>query len=109
MEHLTVSVDDSTGEAQYLVSELSHFLIEDGSTIERASHVEPVSIALRCLFYALRALFGEYGHMASFTRAWGCKWQVNLAPVNGPMLPETYRDRQKAIDAEIAWLETNFL
>ena len=109
MEQFTVSIDDATGEARYLVSDASRFLFETGSTVERASHVEPVSRALRVLFYALRELFGEYGRMASFTRAWGCQWRVNLSPVNGPMLPGTWNDRADAIKAEILWLETNFL
>ena len=109
MEQFTVSIDDCSGESKFLVSELSAFLLESGSEIRRASHVEPVNIPLRLFFYLLRLLFGEYGRMASFTRDWCIQWRVNLTPVNGPVLPQTFSDRSKAIDAEIAWLETNYL
>jgi hypothetical protein len=109
VEQFTVSIDDCTGESKFLVNELSSFLLESGSTIKRASHVEPVSIPLRLLFYVLRYLFGEYGKVASFTRFWSVQWRVNLSPVNGPILPTVFDDRDKAIEAEIVWLETNFL
>jgi len=109
MEAFTVSVNDTTGEYTFLVSEGTRGLLDATSTVKRASNVEPVSIALRGIFYALRAIFGEYGRVSDFTRIWGCSWRVNLHPVNGPILPGVYRDRQKAIDAEIVWLEENFL
>jgi len=109
MEQFTVSIDDCTGESKFLVSELSAFLLDASSQVKRASHVEPVSVPFRLLFYVLRFLFGEYGRVASFTRRWCIQWRVNLEPVNGPILPGTWKDRQLAIDAEIAWLETNFL
>ena len=109
MEQFTVSIDDSTGEARFLVSPETSFLLDESSTIKRASHVEPVNFALRLLFYALRSFFGEYGRMATFTRSWCIQWRVNLNPVNGPILPNVFTCRQTAIDAEIVWLENNFL
>lgn len=108
MDRFTVTIDDS-GEARFLVSEISSFLLDESSTIRRASHVEPVNVILRCVFYTLRFLFGEYGKMGQFTRIWPCMWRVNLSPVNGPILPDVYRNRNQAINAEIVWLETNFL
>jgi hypothetical protein len=109
MEHVTVSIDETNGEYTFLVSDLTRGLLDATSTVKRASRVEPVSMVLRGLFYALRVVFGEYGRTGDWTRTWGCEWRVNLTPVNGPILPETYTIRQKAIDAEIIWLETNFL
>jgi hypothetical protein len=47
--------------------------------------------------------------MASFTRLWPCLWQINLGPIGGPVLDATYRNRQAAIDAEVVWLNTNFI
>lgn len=108
MDQLTVSIDDD-GNVTFLVSEMSRFLVDDSSSIKRASHVEPVNGFLRILFYMLRAMFGDYGITANLTRRMPCLWRVNLAPVNGPVLSDTYRDRQQAISAEIVWLETNFL
>jgi hypothetical protein len=109
MDRFTVSVNDTTGEYRFLVSESSQFLLEDSSLVRRASHVEPVNLILRFTFYVLRAMFGEYGRMAAFTRQWRIQWRVNLSPVNGPILPQTWTDRAQAINAEIDWLETNFL
>jgi hypothetical protein len=83
--------------------------MDETSVTARASHVEPVNGALRMLFYALRAVFGEYGRMGAFTRTLPCLWRVNLCPVTGPILPITYRDRSQAIQAEIEWLEENWL
>ena len=109
MEHILFSVDDSTGNTKFLVNELSRSFLDDFSVIQRASHVEPVNGILRIVFFALRAMFGEYGSMAQFTRLWPCLWRVNLSPVAGPILPTVHRDRAQAIDAEISWLESNFL
>ncbi len=109
METFTVSIDDSTGESRFLVSPATSFLLDDSSSIKRASHVEPINIAWRICFYILRSLFGEYGKVATFTRAWHIQWRVNLSPVQGPILPNHYSDRSEAINAEIVWLENNFL
>lgn len=70
----------------------------------RASHVEPVNLVLRGLFHLLRHMFTDKGWMASFTRLWPCLWRINLAPINGPILSNTYRNRQRAIDKEVEWL-----
>lgn len=108
-EHITVSIDDLTGETRFLVSELSRFLLDESSTVKRASHVEPVSKVLRKAFYMLRDTFGETGTIAELTRKLPCLWRVNLSPINGPILPNVYRDRSQAIDAEIVFLEKHFL
>jgi hypothetical protein len=109
MERFTVSVDDSNGEIKFLVSDLSKGLLDETSIINRASHVEPCFKPFRLAFYGLRAIFGEYGTVGQFTRLWPCLWRVNLSPINGPILPNIYRDRLQAIDAEIVYLENHFL
>jgi hypothetical protein len=106
---MIISVDDTNGNVTFLVNEISSALIDDSSYVRRASHVEPINPFLRIVFYTLRGIFGDYGKMAEITRKWACQWRVNLAPVNGPVLPAIYRNRQDAINAEISWLETNFL
>lgn len=50
-------------------------------SISRASHVEP----------------DEYG-----------RWQADLSPVCGPVLGP-YEKRSEALEAEVAWLEVNWL
>jgi hypothetical protein len=35
-------------------------------------------------------------------------WTADLSPVSGPVLGP-YRTRQEALDAEVAWLQTNVL
>ena len=77
-------------------------------TTRRASHVLPVNRTLRAIFRWLRDRFGEKGIIATFTRRWPCLWQADLAPSNGPVLGP-FRNRQDAIDAEIAWLQSNIL
>ena len=109
MNHVIFSIDDSNGAVQFLVNDITAPFIDDTSTVCRASHVEPVNRVTRAVFYTLRALFGEYSRIGAYTRTWGCTWRINLAPVNGPILPTVYRERAKAIDMEIAWLEENFL
>ena len=108
MKTLHVSMDAS-GTLTFLVDADTQALLNESSVIQRASHVEPVSRPLRAVFHALRHLFGEKGHMATFTRLWPCLWRINLAPIDGPVLDATYRNRQTAIDAEIVWLNTNFI
>src|ERR1700722_3126134 len=109
MERIVFSIDDANGDIRFLVNNLSRSFVDESSTIRRASHVEPINAFLRIVFYTLRFLFGEYGRMGQFTRVWPCLWRINLSPVSGPILPTVYRDRQKAIQAEIGWLEANFL
>ena len=108
MKTLHVSMDAS-GTLTFLVDADTQALLNESSVIQRASHVEPVSRPLRAGFHGLRSLFGEKGRIANFTRLWPCLWQINLSPINGPILDTTYRNRQAAIDAEIVWLNTNFI
>jgi hypothetical protein len=107
MDHVTLTVD-SNGDIKFLVSPLSQGFLDSDSVVRRASHVEPRNIILRCVFHTLR-LFGDTGRIADWTRCWNIDWRVNLSPVNGPILPITFTNRQTAIDFEVNWLEENFL
>lgn len=97
------------GELRFLMSEGADVFLTEQAVVRRASHVEPVNAVLRRVFHRLRRTFGEYGWMASFTRLWPCLWRVNLAPIGGGILPQTWRNRQAAIDAEIEELNANFI
>lgn len=107
MEHI-ISIDEN-GDATFLLNDFTRELVGSGSVTRRASHVEPCNVALRVIFHSLRYLFGEYGKVSQFTRLWRCNWRVNLSPVNGPVLPGAWRDRAQAIDAEVVWLNQNFI
>lgn len=79
------------------------------STRHRATHVEPDSLLLRLAFHVLRLFFGDKGRMSEFTRHWSCLWRVNITPIGGPILAPRWKNRQEAIDAEVEWLNENFL
>lgn len=108
MEAMVVHITED-GTIRFLVNENTSAFLENGAVIRRASHVEPVSIPLRYVFHSLRSIFGEKGWMVDFTRIWPCEWRINLAPINGPVLSQTYYKRAAAINAEIEWLNENFI
>ena len=108
MEQITVSIDDNSGETQFMLMPETECLLDETSVIKRASHVLPWNPVLRVLFTALRWMFGDYGHIAEFTRMFPCKWQVDLTPVGGPVVPVEWATRDSAIKFEIEWLQDNF-
>jgi hypothetical protein len=103
---VTLSED---GTVRFLVNEDTKPFIDEDAVIRRASHVEPKNVLIRLTFHILRGIFGEKGWMAEFTRRWPCKWRINLSPINGPILPGLYKDRQEAIREEIKYLNSNFI
>ena len=109
MSHVTVSIDES-GTITQLSGHGPNLLDVYGGMVQtrRASHVEPANRVLRVIFHALR-LTGDDSRIAQYTRIWPCAWRVNLSPVHGPILTTMYRNRQSAINAEIAWLTDNWL
>jgi hypothetical protein len=68
---VTFIVDESAGDAVYLVTEAAATL-DLGAQPLRASHVEPVNPILRCAFHLLRQWLGDKGRMSDFTRNWPC-------------------------------------
>jgi hypothetical protein len=109
MERVTVTIDTDANVRFLVPTSGESPFIESGTLVRRASHVEPWQPVLRLAFYALRAVFGESGQVAEFTRKWDCRWRVNLSPVNGPVIPIEFANRDMAIAFEIDWLERNFL
>ena len=75
------------------------------SVKRRASHVEPCNWPLWVLFHAVRACVRDESKLACWTRSWRCLWRVQI--IGGPVLAGRWRDREHAIAAEVAWLETN--
>lgn len=108
MQPVIVTISEE-GVIRFLSSDATSGFLADEAVTRRASHVEPVRPSLRYVFHGLRSIFGEYGWMAGFTRQWPCEWRINLAPISGPILPQTYMNRQAAIDAEIGYLNANFI
>lgn len=104
MGTIVISITED-GDTRCLVSPDTQVFLSEESVIRRASNVLPVSIPLRVAFRVLRTLFGEYGRAADYTRHWHCMWQIDLAPIGGPVLPDHYRNRTDAIDAEVNWLQ----
>ena len=108
-DQFTVSIDEATGNATFLVNDLSKGLLDSSSKVRRASHVEPYSFLPRLFFHGLRIVFGENGRIGDWTRNWSCRWRINLSPVGGPIIDIPFKYRLFAISCEIDWLEANFL
>ena len=66
----------------------------------RAAWVEPASGGLRLVFHLLRWLFGDQGRVATWTRRWPCRWQVDLRPVGGASGSSTFLTRDAALAYE---------
>jgi hypothetical protein len=121
---MMVTIDEE-GDLIYLKTSEHDIFAEMGEVVtRRASHVEPETLWLRVAFRFLR-MFGDKTRVAEWTRGWKCVWIVDTRPVGGPVLkwkhtsnwratvwPEKqagWRNRQDAIDAEIAFLNSWFL
>jgi hypothetical protein len=106
---ITVTIDEN-GDALFLKTNVNDAFLDLGEVItQRASHVEPAPLGERIAFHTLRAIFGDKGKTAEWTRRWNTTWLVDTRPVGGPILPEHYLNRQDAIDAEIVFLNNFFL
>ena len=108
MDQIEISIAQD-GTVTFLYNEDTAILVTPETTIQRARHVEPVSIPLRILFHGLRKGFGEYGWVATFTRRWRCLWRINMTPVGHGIMTTLYRDRAAAIAAEIEYLNEHFI
>lgn len=110
-EHKVFAVTyDEHGNLEYIKTDAADCLLELGTVVtRRASHVEPQAFWTRVWFHIVRQFVSDKSAIAAWTREWTCEWRVNTAPVGGPILPERFRDRQKAIDREIEFLNEWFL
>ena len=127
---ITVTIDES-GDMVFLRSPESDIFLELGETItRRASHIEPYEFLPRVLFTAIRYFVHDDSRLADWTRNWMCLWRVNTSPVGGPILTcghvwddlsswdrvfhsrddtAVWGDRERAIRAEVKFLNTFFL
>lgn len=115
-EKIVTATIDENGDVIFLATNANDIFLDLGSVItRRASHVEPGPRYERWLFHILRAVFGDKGRVADWTRNWYTLWRVNTKPVGGPILRDRFGkiqywvDRQLAIDAEVAFINKWFL
>lgn len=104
-DEVTISFDEQTGEVQFVHhDEIADVMSEVGTiTKSRATHVEPVSWILRCLFYLIRNRVDDSSRLSSFTRRWPCKWRARLTDTNE--IIGVGRDRAALIQNEVEYLE----
>jgi hypothetical protein len=104
MSEFILNIDEG-GRVEFIATqgESACLQLEGAMTKRRASHVEPINPFVRLAFYALRVL-GDETRAAGWTRRWGCLWRVRI--IGGPTFG-SYRSRQRAIAAEIDWLNRN--
>lgn len=107
MREIVISFDGDSN-ATFLDTPITQSMFPEAAKPRRASHVVPMSLPLASIFRALRAYVGDESAAASWTRTWNCEWVADLSPVGGPCLGP-FKDRTRAIDAEVMWLNENFL
>ena len=133
---VTATIDEN-GDVLFLATHENDAVFLNHGTVvtRRASHVEPANAWLRPLFHVLRFFAGNKDRVAAWTRTWNCEWRINTRPVGGPILTwgdvwkakghvtlspwldtlsqynqtAIFTGRQKAIDAEIVYLNKFFL
>lgn len=126
-EHKVLTATFVNGEVIFLASPEHDIFLELGEVVtKRASHVEPADFLTRVWFHIVRHFVTDKSRIAAWTRTWKCLWRVNTKPVGGPILrvkhvyPKytgvegqediaVWRNRQAAIDAEVAFLDKWFL
>lgn len=132
-QNLVTATIDENGDVVFLATGANDVFLELGNVVtKRASHVEPVEPLARLAFHFLR-LFGDKNRIADWTRKWRVGWRINTKPVGGPILKwsdiwkkhqtaipwvntlsgwnqvAVFTDRQRAIDAEVEFLNRFFL
>jgi hypothetical protein len=103
---ITVFIEND-GNVSFLYSPLTAGFNLGPSVTRRASEIEPDCATLRLFFHVLRAVFGECGVVAEWTRHWPCLWRANLSLIGGPILAQRWYNRYEAIAAEILWFNDN--
>jgi hypothetical protein len=108
LSDITITID--TGGDLLFIDSLSADIFKELGTARtrRASFVEPYRLGYRTMFHLLR-LFGDNGRIAQWTREWSIVWRVNMGPIGGPILLESFNNRQQAIAAEIEAVNKFFL
>ncbi len=78
--------------------------VDGCAEVRRASNIFPQKPMLRAAFRILRAVFGDDGRVAAWTRGWRCVWEVWI--VDGPVIGP-YRSHESAVFGERWWLRVN--
>lgn len=106
---VTATIDEN-GDVLFLATHENDALFLNHGTVvtRRASHVLPENFWLRQAFRILR-LFGDKNDLAAWTRTWKTTWLVDASPVGAPTFHGGWKNRQAAIDFEIAFLNSWFL
>lgn len=76
MKHV-VKINKKSGELTWLTPPPFHVPTEN-MRWQRYSEIVPVSLLPRLLFRLLRAVFGETGKVAAFTRQWAVLWRGTI-------------------------------
>ena len=131
MRIVTVTIDEN-GDQVFLKGPASAVFGDIGPCEpRRASHVVPESLLLRAAFKALRAVVSDTGRLAAWSRTWECYWIVDARPAGADIIrwrdlphnvpmefgdtpwdddePALFWDRERAIAAEIEYLNKFFL
>lgn len=107
MKTITITIDEEGNQLFIKGAGTDVFLSLGDYTTQRGSHVAPVNPVLNITFRMIRALVTDSSKVASWTRTWGCLWCAEI--VNGPILWASGTTRTKAIEAEVSYLNNQFL
>jgi hypothetical protein len=106
---VTFVIDQSTGTGVFLLTEAAKTLDFGPLPKIRASHVLPANVFLRAVFNLIRSCCTDTSRVAAWTRRWACEWIVDTSPLGGGILEGRWRDRIKAIDAEVEAINQIFI
>ena len=71
---------------------------------QRASHIVPVNLPLRMIFWVIRSVVSDESWIAAFTRKWSCLWRVDLRKSGGE-IHAPFKTRDEAVEFEHSWVE----
>src|SRR5689334_22633966 len=80
------------------IGDMPSDICKDGVIVRRrASHIYPELLLHYAAFWLLRALFGENGRVAAWTRTWRCNW---VGVINATGQTMRHRSRRIIVDWE---------
>jgi hypothetical protein len=109
MAEIVITIEQD-GNLTFLDTESSQMFKELGPAVtRRASHVLPAKFLARQAFKLIRLVVRDDSAGAARCRTWRGPWLVDTTPTAGVVLAGRWMNRQDAIDAEIAFLNSWFL
>jgi hypothetical protein len=106
---VTFITDLQTGNCVFLLTDAAKTLDFGPLPKIRASHVIPANRVLRAIFRFIRSHCTDTSLAADITRLWPCNWIVDTSPIGGGLLPGVWKNRAKAIDAEVEAINQIFI